>query len=362
VRPYTVQAGDSPAGLASTHAGCPKCARDLVTANPHKPTVVYPNGFISFAEFRAGEKINLPTKWFDGTLDTRPAKYFAALPYADGVTPSTLGDAAVGILGDFSNLDAATTAVSVLDTLDDETFTHAADNAANLIDGAVSVADGDSAAASSRYARDTHTATAVARQRLVDMRAALDVGDQAGAKDARYDVRSALVSAVGSARLSLQAFYGGSTTPAPQPPSSNVLVSAAQAAANAIGADTSYCTSVASAGSAVNSAVHAFKTAWNASGQSPLPINTGNYEQSVANAIASLVGTAPPGCGSRATPSPQPQQPTPQPVNPNLVAVTVPTKQGLSRGEIFGLSLIGATAAGGAIYLATRKPRKRRRG
>jgi hypothetical protein len=48
-------------------------------------------------------------------------------------------------------------------------------------------------------------------------------------------------------------------------------------------------------------------------------------------------------------------------VNPNLVAVTTPEKQGLSRGEMFGLGLIGATAAGGAIYLATRKPRRRRR-
>lgn len=68
-------------------AGCPRCSRDLVRANPHKAAVVYPNGFTTFKELRAGEKLVLPEKWFDGTLDQMPHRYFAALPYADGVTP-----------------------------------------------------------------------------------------------------------------------------------------------------------------------------------------------------------------------------------------------------------------------------------
>jgi hypothetical protein len=87
VRAYVVQVGDSPAKIAIAFAGCPKCARDLVEANPHKPTVVYPNGYRTFTELKAGEVLDLPEKWFDGTLDALPSEYFAALPYADGVTP-----------------------------------------------------------------------------------------------------------------------------------------------------------------------------------------------------------------------------------------------------------------------------------
>lgn len=88
MRVYEVRPGDSPASIAAQDAmaGCPKCSIDLVRANPHKETVVYPNGFLSFKELRAGEKLILPEKWFDGTLDRLPVEYFAALPYADGVT------------------------------------------------------------------------------------------------------------------------------------------------------------------------------------------------------------------------------------------------------------------------------------
>jgi hypothetical protein len=68
-------------------AGCPKCARDLIDANPHKPSVVHPNGFRSFRELQVGEQLLLPEKWFNGELDRMPQSYFNALPYADGVTP-----------------------------------------------------------------------------------------------------------------------------------------------------------------------------------------------------------------------------------------------------------------------------------
>jgi hypothetical protein len=90
MKTYVVQPGDSPASIAAKPemAGCPKCARDLVLiANPHKETVTFPNGFVTFKELHVGEVLNLPDKWFNGELDQMPPSYFAALPYADGVTP-----------------------------------------------------------------------------------------------------------------------------------------------------------------------------------------------------------------------------------------------------------------------------------
>ena len=99
MRSYVVQPGDSPAKIASQSdmAGCPKCARDLIFANPHKDRVTHPNGFVTFRDLRAGERLWLPDKWFSAEFETLPPSYFKALPYADGVTPgtpaSTLGDA-----------------------------------------------------------------------------------------------------------------------------------------------------------------------------------------------------------------------------------------------------------------------------
>jgi len=89
VRVYEVQPGDSPASIASQDemAGCPKCSIDLIRANPHKPTLTYPNGYVTFRELDAGEKLNLPDKWWSKEFDELPKSYFEALPYADGVTP-----------------------------------------------------------------------------------------------------------------------------------------------------------------------------------------------------------------------------------------------------------------------------------
>jgi len=86
VRQYVVQHGDSPASISARFGGCPKCARDLVAANPHKKSRTYPNGFLTFEELRVGEVLNLPDIWFDDN-DQRPPEYFQSLPYADGVTP-----------------------------------------------------------------------------------------------------------------------------------------------------------------------------------------------------------------------------------------------------------------------------------
>lgn len=81
---YTVQPGDTPASIAIAFAGCPKCSRDLVAANPHKHTVIYPNGYETFTELDAGERLALPRSWFDGTLDRMPREYFERLPSVDG--------------------------------------------------------------------------------------------------------------------------------------------------------------------------------------------------------------------------------------------------------------------------------------
>ena len=88
MRTYVVQPGDSPAKIASRDdmAGCPKCAVDLVRANPHKKSVRHANGFVTFKTLRVGEVLNLPEKWFNGEHDALPPEYFKALPYADGVT------------------------------------------------------------------------------------------------------------------------------------------------------------------------------------------------------------------------------------------------------------------------------------
>jgi hypothetical protein len=214
-------------------AGCPKCSVDLVRANPHKKTITYPNGFVSFRELRAGEKLNLPDKWFDGTLDRLPKSYFAALPYADGVTP----------------------------------------------------------------------------------------GKKMG---------------VGLAA-----------------PYSEALVAAARAADAAIGADDNYCASVARVGTPVNTAVHNFKLAWNATESPKVPINTGNYELATGDALYKVLGEAFEPCAARAATTPRATTRT------VIAPVLEPKKEGLSTGEIVGVSLLGAGAVGGVVYFAT-KPRRRR--
>ena len=93
MRVYEVQVGDSPASIASqdAHAGCPKCSRDLVLANPHKPTRTLPNGYVTFTDLRAGEKLVLPEKWWSAEFEALPPSYFASLPHPDGVTPVKKG-------------------------------------------------------------------------------------------------------------------------------------------------------------------------------------------------------------------------------------------------------------------------------
>lgn len=62
-------------------AGCPKCAKDLVEANPHRASVRHANGYLSFVDLLVpGERLWIPEKWGDGTLDRLSKEYFANLP------------------------------------------------------------------------------------------------------------------------------------------------------------------------------------------------------------------------------------------------------------------------------------------
>jgi hypothetical protein len=222
MRAYEVEPGDSPAKIAIKYAGCPKCTIDLVRANPHKRAVVHPNGFQTFESLKIGEVLNLPAKWFDGSMDALPKSYYAALPHADGRTPGALSQEA-----------------TVLDV-------------------------------------------------------------------------------------------------------SPTLLGAAQNAAAALAADPNYCASVGQVGSAVNAAVHAFKAEWNASQPSKVPINTGKYEAPTANALADIVGSAPPSCDGLSRPAPTPTK----------------KDEGLSTAAIAGIGLVGAGAVAGLVYWLT-KPRIR---
>jgi len=91
------------------------------------------------------------------------------------------------------------------------------------------------------------------------------------------------------------------------------VIDAANAAAAAINADPNYCSSVHNSGSAVNHAVHNFKTAWNAANPgNKVPVGTGNFEAPTANALAQTLGGAgPAGCGGGGGgPHPGPTGPT----------------------------------------------------
>jgi hypothetical protein len=217
VRVYVVQPGDTPARIAAREnmAGCPKCARDLVVANPHKESVRLPNGFLTFRSLHAGERLWLPDKWFSAEFDRLPPAYFRALPSADGVTPSTLGDAAAGVLGDFQALDAANAGVSAMAGLTDTEFSAQVGDAGTVINQAVREAYGSSNPTAAARAKDVQDGTRWAWQRNTELAAALASGDTASATRARLDIQNALSTALGNARLALEALYASAPTPAP---------------------------------------------------------------------------------------------------------------------------------------------------
>jgi len=351
-RQYVVEPGDSPAKIAIKFAGCPKCAGSLPLANPHKPTVTFPNGFTTFRTLDVGEVINLPDKWFNGDLDSRPPAYFQALPYADGVTPSTLGDAAAGVLGDFAVLDQATQKLAALAAMDDPTFSSSVGSVGSTIDAAVHEAYGSQNAQAAQLAQTVQDGTQWAWTRNGDLASALANSDIAAVTQARLDIQGALTTALNNARLTLNALY---SQPTPGAGFSPAVVSAAQAVANTIAADPNYCASVAQSGSAVNDAVHTFKAAWNASQTPPVPINTGNYEAATAAAVQQVFGSAPIPCGGGGVPQQRPPTPSPRTGPSAPIATTQPT--GLSTGAVVGIGLLAAGTVGAIAYAVTREQR-----
>lgn len=214
MRLYEVQAGDTPASIAAqdSMAGCPKCSLDLVKANEHKPTVVYPNGFKTFREMAVGERLVLPEKWFDGSLDGLPKVYFAALPYPDGVTPSTLGDAAAGVLADYAAIDAIVAQISALPQMNDQEFAMTATLLGNMIDQAVAQAG------SVPQSQDASAAAEWIRGRALEMAGSIINNDTAATNAARSEIQNVLLSGLDSARGALQTYYAQvPPTPTPTP-------------------------------------------------------------------------------------------------------------------------------------------------
>jgi len=133
-------------------------------------------------------------------------------------------------------------------------------------------------------------------------------------------------------------------------------IDAANAAVAAMNADANYCSTVCQSGSAVNTAVHAFKVAWNQYQQSQpsptvLPFN-GQYDQTTEAAIISLGISPPPQCTSTCStggggPTPTPQPPTPAPT---------PTTSSSSNGAL----VAGAILVGGGIVAVAYAVKKRR--
>jgi hypothetical protein len=349
VRVYTVQPGDTPAKIAIEHAGCPKCARDLILANRHKESVTMPNGFLTFRDLQPGERLWIPDKWSSPEFDRLPPAYFRALPSADGVTPSTLGDAAAGVLGDFAALDTAGAKLSALAGMTDAQFTAAVGDVGSAIDAANQEAYGSANAAAAAHAKDAHDGTQWAWQRNGQLATALASGDAATVTAARLDIQNALTTALGNARLALESYYASPPTAQASAPAlaatvtaSPRLVSAAQAVASAASADPGYCASVGRAGSAVNGAVHAFKLAWNAEQAPSVPVGTGAYESATASAVARVLGSAPPACASSA------------PSSALTPAYSTPAR-GVSPGAILGFGVLAAGAVAGVVFLATSK-------
>jgi hypothetical protein len=358
VRVYTVRPGDTPAKIASMdeHAGCPKCARDLVLANRHKENVTMPNGFLTFRSLVPGERLWIPDKWSSPEFDRLPPAYFKALPHHDGVTRSSLGLAAAGVLGDFQALDTASSKVSALASMPDAQFNTSVGDAGTAINQAIQEAYGSANAAAAASAKTAQDGTQWAWNRNNDLTTALASGDVATVKAARLDVQNALTTALGNARLALEAYYAPGSTQAPVSadagsvtPSAR-LTSAAQTLVAAIGADRGYCASVARSGAAVNGAVHAFKLAWNAEQAPAVPVGTGTYEQATADAVARVLGTSPAACGAgghtgRAAPYAPIQQ-----------ASSAARGGGLTPSSILGIGVLAAAGVAGVVFLARHKP------
>lgn len=335
MRQYTVRPGDSPATIAAEHAGCPRCAKDLVRANPHKPTVVHPNGYETFVELVENETLNLPDKWFSAEFEALPPVYFAALPAADGVTPSRLGDLAGGVLGDFATLENAAAQLGSLASMGDADFAANVDAVAATLDQAVSDA------ISSQEAGITRAATALARRLHVDLVSALAAGDSASGFKVRTDILRALSEGLSAARRALEAKQP------PIPVSTTTPATVTQVAAidpcSAVNV-TAVCAAQAALGITVD----------------------GKYGDGTAAAVRARIPGAPVGCSPRPSwwaptnvsncPGAGSIVPVKPPQPADLQLPIAKKSGGISMGMIAGMAALGAGTVGLAIYL-TKKPK-----
>lgn len=147
------------------------------------------------------------------------------------------------------------------------------------------------------------------------------------------------------------------------PPEDQAVVDAANACLAALQADSNYCASVGQSGSAVNTAVHNFKAAFNAVyTDTPLPIGTGNYEPVVAAALSQELGgiSVPPGCSANPPPPPPQQCPPGQVLDAsgNCVPAAPLATTGMPQWLKVLLGVIAAAAvvfAGVMIYRGSKK-------
>jgi hypothetical protein len=376
MRTHVVRSGESPASIAILYAGCPKCSIDLIKSNSGKPTVIFPNSYITFQDLRVGETLNLPDKWFSREFDALPPAYFASLPSADGVTPGRVP----GALGDQAALAAAQALVEALPTMTDQAFTNSVGSTGAAIDRAVGEAYGSSNAQAAQAAQKVQDGTKWAWARNADLAALIGGGASSqgpadSIQQAREEIYRALATALGDAQSALAALATPEltlptmtvipATPVPQPGSFPPAVQAAAQAVAAALVDPSYCATVGQVGSAVNVAVHNFKLAWNATQSPKVPIGTGNYEAATALAVGQVLGSAPPACGVRAAPSgarPAPiatrmRCPAGTVWNGSVCAGIAPQPKGLSTAAVVGIGLASAAVVGGVAYYATRSRR-----
>ena len=243
---YTARSGDSPAIIAR-NSGVSREA--LIAANPHKPTTRVA-GQTTWRSLAPREKLIIPVRGF-GVGD--PGMLGAVTP-ADPMAPHAL------IQNGSSGPDVALWQ-TIIGVTPDGSF-------------------GAHTEAATKAWQSAHGVYADGK-----------VGSQTWA------------AALGG--LQAPSAAAPAVTPVSAPSSVTAAASAALAALNA---DPNYCVSVGHTGTAVNSAVHNFKAAWNAANPSnPVPIGTGKYEPVVASALSSAVGglPVPPGCGAGA-PAPAP--------------------------------------------------------
>jgi len=246
-RDYRVGYNDSPASIARRFG---LAMSSLIAANPQKPTTVVA-GTRTFRDLRIGETLSIPSVGLNGT----------------GV-----GDVVTDTLSALAQVNPC-----------DQTYVGMVCSAQSLLG---LQPDGKWGSGSASKARARFAGSPPACSPRPSWWAPVGQSN-CGAVSAASPVPSAI--------------------PTPSDASSPVPA-LAQAALAAINADPNYCASVGQPGSSVNSAVHAFKAAWNADNPSmPVPIGTGRYESATANALSLALGRqpAPPACGA-AAPAPMP--------------------------------------------------------